>query len=160
MTTCLQTACQYLYETDTYIATYRQRPIMPAAAELKFKQGCNVRILKYDGSVIEWWANGTVIETLINGDTLRFNKKPTMDDAVNYPYCRGCCKLSYQFHPNGAVTVLQGDYAFHWSKEIEAAREIGQIVYDHVKSDGKTLCWENECDCDWDTDEYTYESSW
>jgi hypothetical protein len=147
MTTYFQSACQYLYETDTHIATYRLRPIMPAAAELQFSQGYNVRLLKYDGSVIEWWVNGSVTETRPNGDSVRFNKKPSMADAINEPYCRNCCRLSYQFHPNGAVTVLQGDFAFHWSKNLEAPRELGQIVYDHVKFDGKTLCWENECDC-------------
>ena len=122
---------------------------MPAAAEAKFNVGYNVRLLKYDGTVIEWWSNGVVFEKKPNGDTVRFDKKPTIADAVKYPYCRGCCNLSYRFHPNGAVTVIQGEFAYYWSKNMTSTRELGQIVYDHVKPDGITSCWENECECEY-----------
>jgi hypothetical protein len=143
MTTYVQSATLYLCEYDINIMAFCERPIMPLAAVEKFNSGTNVRVLRYDGTRIEWYTDGTIMKYGIDGNHMRYDRKPTLNDAVTKPYCRDCSNLSYNFHKDGSVTVVQGAGVWHWGTEWDGTPEFGQIYYDRPCGEGR--CWPETC---------------
>ncbi len=152
MVTYFQSATLYLSGPDINLMAFCERPIMPLVAVEKFNSGTNVRVLKYDGTRIEWYTDGTIMKYCVNGNHIRYDKMPTLKDAVTAPYCRDCCNLSYNFHKDGSVTVIQGAQVWHWGTETPGTPEFGQIYYDSPCGEGR--CWPETCvgDCMGDSD--------
>lgn len=148
MTSYYQTADLQLASVPFAISTYRLRPLMPVSAKKKFAQGFGVKLTRYDGTIIRWYPSGVVIEKLTNGDTTIFLKKPTMADSIS--------ERSYgqftQFHKNGAVSHRNGPHTLHWSADVPAFEENGEIFFDHYCGDN--LAWDDECEgrCDYESE--------
>ena len=144
MTSYYQTADLQLSNCPFSINTYRMRPLMPVSAKKKFAEFYSVKLTRQDGTIIRWYQSGIVIEKLTNGDTTIFLKRPTMSDSISE---RSHGQFT-QFHKDGAVSHRNGDHTLHWSADVPATAENGELFFDHYCGDRPV--WDDECEGRWD----------
>ena len=143
MSACFQNAWLLLHGLSTPIITFRERPCMPAKdAPLLEKDNCSsVKVLCANGKILEWFKDGTVHETLQNGDTTIFPAKPTYSTFARGSYTFANFFLGYlsfearthgnyfEFHRSGAVIYRNSGISFLWSPEFPAKEVEGAVSH-------------------------------
>jgi len=116
---------------STPITIFRDRPSMPAEAkQMAAQENCmSVRVVCRTGAVIEWYKDGVVQETLLNGDITLFPARPTYKAFLDGSYTLaefsfGSLNLRPQlrgnyieFRGDGATVYRQGGTTLLWSSE-------------------------------------------
>jgi hypothetical protein len=116
---------------------------MPLTAEARFAQNncTSVRVACENGTVVEWYKDGTVQEILPNGDKTIFPGRPTHSSFLKGSYTLAEFFLGYlsfqpqnsgnyfEFHHNGAVMYRRNGFTFFWSPEFPVREITGQITY-------------------------------
>ena len=143
MSACFQNAWLLLHGLSTPIITFRERPCMPAkGVPILEKNDCSsVKVLAANGTIVEWFKDGTVHETLQNGDTTIFPAKPTYSTFMRGSYTFANFFMGYlsfegrtdgnyfEFHRGGAVIYRNSGISFLWSPEFPAKEVEGTLSH-------------------------------
>ena len=141
MSACYQNAWLLINTVSTPIITFRERPCMPAKAKhIAVQDNCmSVKVVCENGTVIEWYPDGTVQETLPNGNKTIFPAKPTYTSFLNGSYILAEFFLGYlsfqpylrgnylEFNANGVTIYRRNGQTFLWSQEF-AAKEVDGVI--------------------------------
>lgn len=143
MKSCYQNAWLLIDSIGTPIITFRERPCMPAKAKhIAAQDNCtSVKVVCTNDVVIEWYTDGTVKETLPNGDKTIFPARPTYTSFLNGSYVFAQFFLGYllfqpqlhgnyfEFRRDGATMYRQNGLTFLWSPEFPGKEVEGAITY-------------------------------
>lgn len=128
---------------STPIITFRQRPCMPAkAVSIAAQDNCSsVKLVCANEVVLEWFKDGTVQETLPNGDKTIFPARPThsaflygsyvfseffLGELLFQPQLHG---NYFEFRGDGATLYRRNGSSFLWSPEFPGIEMDGVLSY-------------------------------
>jgi hypothetical protein len=143
MTSWYQNAWLLLDSMSTPIITFRERPCMPAKVmPIAAQENCtSVKVVCANDVVVEWYKDGTVKETLPNGDKTIFPARPTYSTYLSGSYVFAEFFLGYllfqnqqygnyfEFKANGTTVYRRNGLTFLWSPEFPGKEVEGVITY-------------------------------
>lgn len=139
MTSCYQNAWLLIHTMSTPIITFRERPCMPADAQ--HSDWTSVTLHCLNGIVLTWYKDGSVEETLPNGDKTIFPARPTLAAFLDGSYVLAEFFLEermlnrqlhgnyFEFRGDGATLYRRNGSSFLWSPEFPAKGCDGVLSY-------------------------------
>ena len=158
MSACYQNAWLLIHGMATPIITFRERPCIPAqaVAALTRRHCGSVRVACDKGIILDCYPDGTIQETLPQGDTTIFPAKPTYAAFLRGSYTSAEFYQGYlifqthehrnyfEFHSDGSVVYRKNACTFLWSRDFPVSELQGTIFYSPCdfddQPDDESLC--------------------
>jgi hypothetical protein len=149
MLSCYQNAYMLLPTMISPIIIFRERPVIPLSAEHYLSEAdCgSVTVEAVDGTIFQWFKDGTVYVVEQTGIKIIFPGRPplsvlakgkitTAEFFMNYLSFQAYSTGNYiEFNRNGSVIYRRGGITFLWSPEFSTQTVQGRISCSRIMRD-------------------------